>query len=84
LFTTVTARASSPVHGIGYGDTVSTTVLGVSSLSHIRRLKSVTWTSRADGSCTGCSARRCLGYGPELLDELSRVKVVHWEPAPTG
>ena len=23
-----------------------------------------------------------LGYGPELLDELSRVKVVHWEPAP--
>ncbi|MDQ3611985.1 MAG: aldehyde dehydrogenase family protein [Actinomycetota bacterium] len=25
-----------------------------------------------------------LGYGPELLDELSRVKVVHWEPAPTG
>ena len=25
-----------------------------------------------------------LGYGPELLDELSRVKVVHWEPAPTA
>ncbi len=25
-----------------------------------------------------------LGYGPELLDELSRVKVVHWEPPPTG
>jgi succinate-semialdehyde dehydrogenase/glutarate-semialdehyde dehydrogenase len=25
-----------------------------------------------------------LGYGPELLDELSRAKVVHWEPAPTG
>jgi len=25
-----------------------------------------------------------LGYGPELLDELSRVKVLHWEPAPTG
>jgi acyl-CoA reductase-like NAD-dependent aldehyde dehydrogenase len=24
-----------------------------------------------------------LGYGPELLDELSRVKVVHWAPAPT-
>jgi len=23
-----------------------------------------------------------LGYGPELLDELTRVKVVHWEPAP--
>ena len=22
-----------------------------------------------------------LGYGPELLDELSRCKVVHWEPA---
>ncbi|MDQ3503396.1 MAG: hypothetical protein M3486_07255 [Actinomycetota bacterium] len=41
-------------------------------------------TRWADGSCTGCSARRCLGYGPELLDELSRVKVVHWEPAPTG
>ncbi len=25
-----------------------------------------------------------LGYGPELLDELSRVKVVHIEPAPLG
>ena len=25
-----------------------------------------------------------LGYGPELLDELTRVKVVHWEPAPRG
>ncbi len=25
-----------------------------------------------------------LGYGPELLDELSRVKVVHTEPAPAG
>ncbi len=23
-----------------------------------------------------------LGYGPELLDELTRCKVVHWEPAP--
>ena len=23
-----------------------------------------------------------LGYGPELLDELTRVKVVHWEAAP--
>jgi acyl-CoA reductase-like NAD-dependent aldehyde dehydrogenase len=23
-----------------------------------------------------------LGYGPELLDELAQVKVVHWEPAP--
>jgi succinate-semialdehyde dehydrogenase/glutarate-semialdehyde dehydrogenase len=23
-----------------------------------------------------------FGYGPELLDELSRCKVVHWEPAP--
>ncbi|MFP5220197.1 MAG: aldehyde dehydrogenase family protein [Actinomycetes bacterium] len=25
---------------------------------------------------------RGLGYGPELLDELAQVKVVHWEPAP--
>ena len=25
-----------------------------------------------------------LGYGPELLDELTRVKVVHWEAAPTS
>lgn len=24
-----------------------------------------------------------LGYGPELLDELTRVKVVHWEAPPT-
>jgi acyl-CoA reductase-like NAD-dependent aldehyde dehydrogenase len=23
-----------------------------------------------------------FGYGPELLDELSRCKVVHWEPVP--
>lgn len=23
-----------------------------------------------------------LGYGPELLDELAQLKVVHWEPAP--
>ena len=23
-----------------------------------------------------------LGYGPELLDELAQIKVVHWEPAP--
>ncbi|ADB29717.1 Aldehyde Dehydrogenase [Kribbella flavida DSM 17836] len=23
-----------------------------------------------------------FGYGPELLDEMSQVKVVHWEPAP--
>jgi succinate-semialdehyde dehydrogenase/glutarate-semialdehyde dehydrogenase len=25
-----------------------------------------------------------LGYGPELLDELAQIKVVHWEPAPRG
>jgi acyl-CoA reductase-like NAD-dependent aldehyde dehydrogenase len=25
-----------------------------------------------------------LGYGPELLDELAQLKVVHWEPAPRG
>lgn len=25
-----------------------------------------------------------LGYGPELLDEMAQLKVVHWEPAPTG
>jgi acyl-CoA reductase-like NAD-dependent aldehyde dehydrogenase len=24
-----------------------------------------------------------FGYGPELLDELTRVRVVHWEPPPT-
>jgi len=23
-----------------------------------------------------------LGYGPELMDELAQLKVVHWEPAP--
>ncbi len=23
-----------------------------------------------------------LGYGPELLDELAQLKVVHWDPAP--
>lgn len=23
-----------------------------------------------------------LGYGPELLDELAQLKVIHWEPAP--
>ncbi|GAA1535235.1 aldehyde dehydrogenase family protein [Kribbella lupini] len=25
-----------------------------------------------------------FGYGPELLDEMTQVKVVHWEPAPTS
>jgi succinate-semialdehyde dehydrogenase/glutarate-semialdehyde dehydrogenase len=25
-----------------------------------------------------------FGYGPELLDEMAQVKVVHWEPAPGG
>jgi hypothetical protein len=25
-----------------------------------------------------------FGFGPELLDELSRCKVVHWEPAQTA
>ncbi len=25
-----------------------------------------------------------FGYGPELLDELTRVRVVHWEPPPTA
>ena len=24
-----------------------------------------------------------FGYGPELLDEMSRCKVVHWEPGPS-
>lgn len=23
-----------------------------------------------------------LGHGPELLDELAQLKVVHWEPPP--
>jgi succinate-semialdehyde dehydrogenase/glutarate-semialdehyde dehydrogenase len=25
-----------------------------------------------------------LGFGPELLDELAQLKVVHWEAAPTA
>ena len=25
-----------------------------------------------------------IGYGPELLDEMSQLKVVHWSPAQTG
>ena len=29
-------------------------------------------------SCDG------FGYGPELLDELTRVRVVHWEPPPSA
>jgi betaine-aldehyde dehydrogenase len=37
------------------------------------------------GSATpGRGTGQGFGYGPELLDELSRCKVVHWEPAPTG
>ena len=36
------------------------------------------------GSATpGRGSGQGLGYGPELLDELSRAKVVHWEPART-
>jgi len=36
------------------------------------------------GSATpGRGTGQGFGYGPELLDELSRCKVVHWEPAPT-
>ena len=35
------------------------------------------------GSATpGRGTGQGFGYGPELLDELSRCKVVHWEPAP--
>jgi succinate-semialdehyde dehydrogenase/glutarate-semialdehyde dehydrogenase len=37
------------------------------------------------GSATpGRGTGQGFGYGPELLDELSRCKVVHWEPAPTA
>jgi acyl-CoA reductase-like NAD-dependent aldehyde dehydrogenase len=37
------------------------------------------------GSATpGRGTGQGFGYGPELLDELSRCKVVHWEAAPTG
>ena len=37
------------------------------------------------GSATpGPGTGQGFGFGPELLDELSRCKVVHWEPAPTG
>ncbi len=36
------------------------------------------------GSATpGPGTGQGFGYGPELLDELSRCKVVHWEPART-
>jgi len=36
------------------------------------------------GSATpGRGTGQGFGYGPELLDELSRCKVVHWEPAPS-
>ena len=36
------------------------------------------------GSATpGRGTGQGFGYGPELLDELSRCKVVHWEPAKT-
>jgi acyl-CoA reductase-like NAD-dependent aldehyde dehydrogenase len=36
------------------------------------------------GSATpGRGTGQGFGYGPELLDELSRCKVVHWEPART-
>ncbi len=35
------------------------------------------------GSATpGRGTGQGFGFGPELLDELSRCKVVHWEPAP--
>ena len=30
------------------------------------------------------SSGQGFGYGPELLDELTRTKVVHVEPAPTA
>jgi succinate-semialdehyde dehydrogenase/glutarate-semialdehyde dehydrogenase len=37
------------------------------------------------GSATpGRGSGQGFGYGPELLDEMSRCKVVHWEPAPGG
>ena len=37
------------------------------------------------GSATpGRGTGQGFGYGPELLDELSRCKVVHWEPAQVG
>ena len=37
------------------------------------------------GSATpGRGTGQGFGYGPELLDELSRCKVVHWEPAQTA
>jgi len=49
----------------------------------LRRPVNAVFGGAPGGAATPGSAA-AKGSATELLDELSRVKVVHWEPAPIG